>query len=216
MRTMPFDPSAVQRLGDGREIHVMACNVQAVGLRDFVVKITKQLELKMGPQVDFNMNSNAILSRWVDVFKAEKVYTTVLGIARRDYRCSSFTHEPARRLCYLILEELNHRSFTWLPAFTFKAMVICRYDEQRAVTSVRVEYDQLGFYMNCIGLVAAYEWFTRVVTTPAACAWARAYLSTGLVGPVTFSLQLLLGAWLLSRLLWACLGLAFVCVPAST
>ena len=172
-----------------REIHVAPCNVLAVGLREFVPRIMQELSLTMGTNVEFNMNSNAILSKWEDVFLAEKCYTTVLGISKRVYHCFGYTHEPARRLCYLILEEENHRSIGWLPTFEFKAMVICYYNAAREVTAVQVEYDQLGFYLNCLGLYALHAFIARKFTTPLAVVWARMYTATGVVHPFTFLLQ---------------------------
>lgn len=174
---------------DRREINVSACNVKAIGLQAFVVRIMQELSLSMGTHVDFNMNSNAILSTWDDVFLAEKCYTTVLGISSRVYRCFAFTHEPERNLCYLIIEEENRRSVPFLPDFGFKAMVICRYDAQREVCAVQVEYDQLGFYMHCVGLHAAHQWLSRRVVTPAVVVWVKAYAASGAVHPLTFLLQ---------------------------
>lgn len=173
----------------GREIHVSACNVEAIGLRGFVVRVMQELSLTMAVKVDFNMNSNAIIGTWEDVFLAERCYTTVLGISSRVYRCFSFTHEPERNLCYLILEEENRRSLPFLPDFQFKAMVICWYNAQREVTAVQVEYDQLSFYMHCLGLHAAHQWLTRRVITPAILTWAKAYVASGVVHPLTFLLQ---------------------------
>jgi hypothetical protein len=174
---------------DSREIHVSACNVRAEGLQAFVVRIMEELSLSMGKNVDFNMNSNAIFGNWVDVFKGEKCYTTVLGIKSRTYRCFSFTHEPERQLCYLILEEENLRSVGFLPDFAFKAMILCWYDSKREVCKVEVSYDQLGFYMHCLGLFAAHQWLTRRVLTPAIVILAKAYLASGLAGPLNFLLQ---------------------------
>jgi hypothetical protein len=178
--------------GSTREIHVTPCNVQAVGLREFVPRIMRQLSLAMGPAVEFDMNSNALIGSWDDVFVAERCYTTVLGISRREYRCFSFTHEPARRLCYLILEEKNYRAISWLQPFHFKAMVICWYDASKTVTNVQVQYDQLGFVMHCLGVHALHAALMRNLTTPLAIKWARAYMASGVVHPITFALQVAL------------------------
>ncbi|KAJ1636529.1 hypothetical protein T492DRAFT_958548 [Pavlovales sp. CCMP2436] len=174
---------------DSREIHVSACNVRADGLQGFVTRIMQELSLSMGKNVDFCMNSNAIIGNWEDVFKAEKCYTTVLGIKSRTYRCFSFTHEPEHQLCYLILEEDNLRSVGYLPDFKFKAMVLCWYDSKREVCKVEVQYDQLGFYMHCLGLFAAHQWLSRRVLTPVIVMSAKAYLASGLVGPLSFLLH---------------------------
>lgn len=173
-----------QQVPDGRIVHVSPCNVEEVGLKNFVPRIMQELSLWMGPDVTFNMCSNAVIKRWDDVFQAEQCYTRLLGISRRIYRCFAFTHEPERKLCYLILEEHNHRSFSFLPAFPFKVMVICWYNEERQVTSVQVEYDQLGFLLHCFGVYALHEWWSRKVATPGLLGVIRLYSATG---PMSFS-----------------------------
>jgi hypothetical protein len=187
-------------VADQREIHVSPCNVRAIGLRDFVTIVMKELSLSMGKRVEFNMNSNAIIDTWEDVFIAEKCYTNLLGISQREYRCFAFTHEPAKRLCYLILEEQNHRSTSWLPSFQFKAMVICWYDERKEVTNVQVEYDQLGFYMHCFGLHRLHQAFTRRVLSPLLLRWARAYTASWLIGLLTFFLHVAFFTFLFLRI----------------
>ncbi|KAG8467019.1 hypothetical protein KFE25_000335 [Diacronema lutheri] len=200
---------------DRREIHVSACSVKAVGLRDFVVTIMRELSLSMATNVDFNMNSNAILGTWEDVFLAEKCYTTVLGISSRVYRCFAFTHEPERRLCYLMLEEDNLRSLPFLPPFKFKAMVICWYNSKREVTAVQVEYDQLGFYLHCLGLHAAHGWLSRRVLTPAVVTWAKAYVASGVVHPFTFLLQVAFFTFCFLRL-FVTTNIAQCCLSCSS
>eukprot|EP00304_Pavlova_gyrans_P015262 CAMPEP_0206060644 /NCGR_PEP_ID=MMETSP1466-20131121/51814_1 /ASSEMBLY_ACC=CAM_ASM_001126 /TAXON_ID=44452 /ORGANISM="Pavlova gyrans, Strain CCMP608" /LENGTH=187 /DNA_ID=CAMNT_0053435983 /DNA_START=12 /DNA_END=571 /DNA_ORIENTATION=+ len=169
-----------QYISDGRRIDTAPCNVEEWGLRNFVLRIMEELDLNIGTDVQFNMNSNAVINKWQDVFLAEKCYTTVLGISRRKYRAFSYIHEPAKKLCYLMLEEENYRSVSWMPTFTFKVMVVCWYDDTRRVTAVDVEYDQLGFYMHCLGAHALHQAFNRRVT-PLAMVFLRLYVKSGVV-----------------------------------
>eukprot|EP00957_Ditylum_brightwellii_P024146 1820344-Ditylum_brightwellii.AAC.1 len=100
----------------------------------------------MNEHVLFDMNSQGTLTRWDDVFRVEKTYTTCLGISRRTYTCHGYTHEPKKQLAYFILGEHNERSMKILPAFDFHVMIFCYYDSNGIVTKVDVQYDQMGFW----------------------------------------------------------------------
>ena len=104
----------------------------------------------------------------------------------------AFTHEPERKLAYFILEEHNERSLPFLPGFDFYVLVFTYYNEKREVTAVDVQYDQLSFFLHCVGLAQLHAWFMEMVVTPVAVIWAKMYLRTGLVNPLTFLMQLVL------------------------
>ena len=161
------------------------------------------------------------MESWDDVYLAEKVYTRCLGISKRIYqthavslrflnchrlsnfsrralagRKSQYTHEPSRNVAYFILEEHNERSLSWLPGFDFYVLVFTYYDEEKRVTRVDVQYDQLSFYLHCVGLAQAHASLVEALT-PIIVAWARAFHGTGFVNPFTFLLNLLLGPLLI-------------------
>ena len=123
---------------------------------------------------------------------AERVYTQCLGISKRIYQMHAFTHEPQRGLAYFILEEHNERSLPLLPGFDFHVLVFCYYNEKNEVTAVDVQYDQLSFFLHCVGLAKVHALFVEFVLTPLAIVWAKAYCKTCLVNPFTFLLQLIL------------------------
>lgn len=163
-----------------------------VGLENFIRNIVHPLDLRLPEKVDFNMNGQGRLRRWEDVYLAERVYTQCLGISKRIYQTHSYTHEPDRKMAYFILEEHNERSVSFLPGFTFYVLVFTYYDDEKNVTRVDVQYDQLSFFLHCIGLAQAHAWLVENVITPVAVVWAKAYHATGLVNPFTFLLQLLI------------------------
>lgn len=165
--------------------------VETIGLESFIRTIVKQLDLKLVDEVEFDMNSQGLIYNWKDVFEVEKTYTACLGIAKRLYTCRGYYHEPARQLTYFVLEERNERTIG--PAFDFHVMVFCYYNSTRHVTKVVVQYDQLSFYLHCVGLVGFYKWMTGKVITPLGMGWMRLYKATGLVlHPVTFLFQVLM------------------------
>ena len=167
------------------------CLVANVGLENFIRGVVRPLNLRLPDRVDFNMNGRGRMRSWEDVFLAERVYTSCLGISKRIYQMHAFTHEPERRLAYFVLEEHNERSWPCLPAFDFYVLVFTYYDAARNVTRVDVQYDQLSFFLHCLGLAQGHAWWVETVVTPLALAWARAYHASGLAGPATFLLQLI-------------------------
>lgn len=173
-----------------KNVHVEQCLVVKDGLESFIRAIVKQLDLHLEDNVLFDMNSQGILQRWEDVFLVEKTYTACLGISKRTYRCHGYTHEPDRRLTYFILDERNERSLPILPAFSFHVMIFCHYNAAKAVTRVEVQYDQLSFYLHCVGLEAFHRWTVRNIVTPLAYCWMTIFRATGVVNPITFLLQL--------------------------
>lgn len=172
-------------------IDAQKCLVAHVGLENFIRNIVRPLDLSLPDDVRFNMNGQGRCRTWEDVYLAERVYTRCLGISKRIYQTHAFTHEPDRRLAYFVLEEHNERSTSFLPGFDFYVLVFTYYDEKRRVTRVEVQYDQMSFFLHCMGLAQAHAWFVESVITPLALTWARAYHATGLVNPFTFLLQLL-------------------------
>lgn len=170
--------------------------VAQVGLENFIRSISKVLDLKLPKEVKFNMNGQGRMESWDDVYLAEKVYTRCLGISKRIYQTHAYTHEPSRNVAYFILEEHNERSLSWLPGFDFYVLVFTYYDEEKRVTRVDVQYDQLSFYLHCVGLAQAHASLVEALT-PIIVAWARAFHGTGFVNPFTFLLNLLLGPLLI-------------------
>ena len=162
--------------------------VQTVGLEPFIRTIVKQIDLQLVDKVVFDMNSQGFFYSWSDVFAVEKTYTACLGIARRLYTCHGFYHEPSRRLTYFVLEERNERTIG--PAFDFQAMVFCHYNERKEVTKVVVQYDQLSFYLHCLGIIGFHRWMSANVLTPLAMIWIKPYMALWRAHPATFLVYL--------------------------
>lgn len=167
--------------------------VAQVGLENFIRSIVRPLDLALPDKVKFNMNGQGRMQSWEDVYLAERVYTRCLGISKRIYQTHAFTHEPDNQLAYFILEEHNERSMRFLPGFDFHVLVFTHYDDQRNVTAVDVQYDQMSFFLHCMGLAQFHAWTMETVVTPIVMVWARAYHASGLVNPFTFLLQLIFG-----------------------
>lgn len=178
--------------------------VAQVGLENFIRAITQPLNLHLPDKVKFNMNGQGIMRSWEDVYLAERVYTRCLGISKRIYQTHAFTHEPDRKLAYFVLEEHNERSLWFLPGFDFYVLVFTYYDDQKNVTRVDVQYDQMSFFLHCMGLAQAHAWLVERIITPFALTWARLYFASGVVNPVTFLLQfLIVPISLIYLFLWA-------------
>lgn len=71
-------------------------------------------------------------------------------------------------------------------------LFFCYYNDNKEVTAVDVQYDQMSFFLHCMGLAQAHAWFVEHVITRIAITWAKAFHMTGLVNPFTFTLQLIL------------------------
>lgn len=166
--------------------------VAQVGLENFIRSVTLPLNLHLTEEVKFNMNGQGRMQSWEDVYLAERVYTRCLGISKRIYQTHGYTHEPNRKLAYFILEEHNERSLWFLPDFDFFVLVFTYYDDKKNVTRVDVQYDQMSFFLHCLGLAQAHAWLVESVITPIALVWARVYSASGLVNPFTFLLQLMI------------------------
>ncbi|KAL7450267.1 hypothetical protein ACHAWC_002219 [Mediolabrus comicus] len=166
--------------------------VAQAGLENFIRSIVAALNLTLPNTVRFNMNGQGRMETWEDVYMAERVYTQCLGISKRIYQTHAYIHEPDKKLAYFILEEHNERTSALLPGFDFHVLVFCYYNEKREVTAVDVQYDQLSFFLHCMGLAQMHAWFVERVVTPVAITWSRAFAATGLVNPFTFMLQLIL------------------------
>ncbi|KAL7444685.1 hypothetical protein ACHAXM_010893 [Skeletonema potamos] len=173
-------------------IDACKCLVAQAGLENFIRSITAPLNLTLPNSVRFNMNGNGRMQTWEDVYLAESVYTRCLGISKRIYQTHAFTHEPDRKLAYFILEEHNERTLPFLPGFDFYVLVFTYYNDKNEVTAVDVQYDQLSFFLHCVGLAQVHGWLVESVITPFSIMWAKAYHNSGLVNPFTFMLQLLL------------------------
>lgn len=173
-------------------IDAQKCLVAHVGLENFIRSIVRPLDLRLPDEVKFNMNGQGRMQSWEDVYLAERVYTRCLGISKRIYQTHSYTHEPERKLAYFVLEERNERSLSFLPTFDFYVLVFTYYDEAKNVTRVDVQYDQMSFFLHCMGLAQGHAWMVERVITPVAVAWARAYHASGLVNPFTFLFQLMI------------------------
>lgn len=181
-------PERILRKHDG--IDARKCLVAHAGLENFIRSIVEPLELNLPDEVSFDMNGCGRMRRWEDVYLAERVYTRCLGISKRIYQTHAFTHEPERKLAYFILEEHNERSSRFLPGFDFYVLVFTHYDDERNVTKVEVQYDQLSFFLHCLGAAQAHAWLVENVITPVALIWARAFYASGLAGPFAFLVQL--------------------------
>ena len=173
-------------------IDACKCLIADAGLESFIRLVVEPLDLTLPNSVRFNMNGNGRMQSWEDVYLAESVYTKCLGISKRIYQMHSYTHISSRRLAYYILEEHNERSTSFLPAFDFYVLVFCYYNEDNQVTEVDVQYDQLSFFLHCMGLAQIHAWCVETVITPIAVVWAKTYIRSGLVNPFTFMLQLIL------------------------
>lgn len=185
---------------DKREVG--SCSIKVVGLEKFIRRIIQECNLRMTEVVEFNLNERGVLYKWQDVFNIEQTYTKCLGISGREYSCHAFTHEPMNGLAYFVLEEFNKRSYSFLPEFKFHVMIFCWYDtDTKAVTKVSVQYDQHSFFLHCMGIEGLWRWTIANVLTPPARLWARAYMATGMVNPVTFLAQIFFFAWGISKIL---------------
>jgi len=184
-----------------RAIAVGRCEIHEIGLENFIRRCMRELTLNMKDSVVFNLNDRGRLHKWKDVFKVERTYSQCLGISKRIYQCHGYTHKPEERAIYFILEEENKRSWSFLPDFHFHVMILCFYDAQDSLTKVDVRYDQMSFFLHCIGMMRIHTWFVGDVLTPLACIWMRAFTATGFVNPFTFVAQILLVTWLLYRCL---------------
>ena len=174
------------------DLRVGKCQVKAIGLENFIRSVVKEIDLHIVDKVIFNMNERGVLHSWSDVFRVEKTYTSCLGISERHYQCHSYIHKPEERMAYFILEEVNKRSMSFLPQFKFFVLVFCYYGEDKAVTMVDVQYDQLSFFLHCIGAVNVHRWFVANILTPIALCWMNIFQAIGIVHPITFLLILLL------------------------
>ena len=182
-------------------IDVGTSTVKEIGLENFIRAIVHEIDLHLTDDVIFNLNERGLLYKWKDVFEVERVYSKCLGISNRLYNCHAYTHEPGKKLAYFILEEYNQRTAPFLPEFKFFVIVFCYYDKNRAVTKVDVQYDQMSFFLHCLGIIQLHRWFSGHVLTPFAVFWMRLYKATGLVNPVTFLAQIGLALGLLSKLI---------------
>ncbi|KAL7531290.1 hypothetical protein ACHAXR_003954 [Thalassiosira sp. AJA248-18] len=184
--------SPEQILHKHNNIDAQKCLVAHVGLENFIRNIVAPLDLQLPDRVKFNMNGQGRMQSWEDVYMAERVYTRCLGISKRIYQTHAFTHEPDQKLAYFILEEHNERSLPFLPGFDFYVLVFTYYDDQRNVTRVDVQYDQMSFFLHCMGLAGLQAWLVESVITPLVLVWARMFHDSGLVNPFTFLLQLMI------------------------
>ena len=186
--TSPSTPKSI--ILKNQSIDAPKVLIAQVGLENFIRAVVKPLNLNLPNSVRFNMNGVGRLQSWEDVFFAERVYTKCLGISKRIYQTHSYTHEPEKRLAYFILEEYNERSCRFLPGFDFHVLVFTYYDDEMNVVRVDVQYDQLTFFLHCLGLAQLHAWFVEWIVTPIVLVWAKAYFKTGLVCPLTFFIQL--------------------------
>jgi hypothetical protein len=176
------------------------CSIKEVGLENFIRRIVNEIDLHLTDDVVFNLNERGLLYKWKDVFQVERVYSQCLGLSERLYMCNAYTHEPQKRVAYFILEEYNKRISSLLPEFKFFVIVLCYYDEDKGVTKVDVQYDQMSFFLHCLGIVQLHRWVSGNIITPFAMCWMRVYRATGLVHPITFLGQIGLTIWLLKTL----------------
>jgi hypothetical protein len=181
-------------------IEVGRCAVNEVGLENFIRRIVKEIDLQLNDDVVFNLNERGLLYKWNDVFEVERAYSQCLGISKRLYQCHAYTHEPQQRVAYFILEEYNQRISSFFPEFKFYVVVFCYYDSNKTVTKVDVQYDQMSFFLHCLGIIQLHRWISGNLITPFAVAWMRAYRATGLVHPTTFLAQIGFFIWLVRKL----------------
>jgi len=195
----------VNKNNDGKTIQVVQKHYKCIGLQNFISLIEKELDLHCVDNVLFNMNSRGIIHSWKLVFEIEKMYTSCLGIKERVYEFQGYTHDPIRNVAYFVLEEENIRTYSFLPSFHFNVLVFNYYDPKtRNIVKVDVQYDQLSFYLNCMGLMQIHTWLVSRVLTPLAISWLKLFRITGIaVNPFTFLLNLvgimLAVFWLRSR-----------------
>ncbi len=81
--------------------------VAQVGLENFIRSIVAALDLKLPNAVRFNMNGQAVMHTWEDVYMAEKTYTQCLGISKRVYQLHVYNPAPAKKFTFSILDELK-------------------------------------------------------------------------------------------------------------
>ena len=179
-------------LAKHNKIDARKCLVAHVGLENFIRNIAAPLNLKLPDKVKFNMNGQGIMTSWEDVYMAERTYTRCLGISKRIYQTHAFTHEPDRKLAYFILEEHNERSYSFMPGFDFYVLVFTYYDDDKNITRVDVQYDQMSFFLHCMGLAQAHAWLVEKIITPLVLCWAKVFYASGLVNPFTFLLQFMI------------------------
>lgn len=205
-RHLDLDSSSISAGGvnGGRRpskgIEVGSCNISEIGLESFIRRIINEIDLHLTEDCHFNLNDRAIMYKWKDVFEIEQIYTKCLGISERLYRCHSYTHEVDKRLTYFILEEFNKRSYSFLPDFKYYVLIFCWYDENRGVCEVSVQYDQMSFFLNCMGITTMTRWILANVSTPPAKFWAKCFAATGCVNPLTFLLFVALFVWGVTKL----------------
>ncbi len=191
-QTGPQPLISIQKLqsnNSSQKIEVGRCNVNQIGLEKFIRAIVKEINLHITDDVYFNLNDRGVLYKWKDVFNVEKTYTKCLGIQERLYRCKAYTHEVDNKLAYFILEEFNKRSYGFLPDFKFHVLIFCWYDKAGAVTKVSVQYDQMSFFLHCLGAEQIHRFIIQNLITPPAKVWANAFLNSGFANPFTFLLQ---------------------------
>lgn len=198
---MPPDGNAVQRFQQNNGAIVSSCSVSVIGLERFIRTIMKEINLNMKENVEFNLNDRGILYKWDDVFQVESAYTTCLGISKRFYEAKGYTWEPEKSLTYFILEEFNERSFSFLPAFKFYVLVFCWYDENRTVTKVSVQYDQMSFFMHVLGVQKVYRFLLGNILTPPARLWSKCFLRSGICHPLTFLFQIVVLIYILINII---------------
>lgn len=200
---MPPNESATQAFQNPKQNTIVSpCSVSVIGLETFINTIVKEINLNMNEYVEFNLNDRGLLYKWKDVFEVESAYTKCLGISKRFYEAKSYTWEPEKRLTYFILEEYNQRSIRFLPGFSFHVLVFCWYDENRTVTRVSVQYDQMSFFLHVLGLQNLHRFLIGNVLTPPARIWAQCFLKSGMAHPLTFLFQLFLFIYILYYLLF--------------
>mmetsp|Transcript_23437 Transcript_23437/g.29532 ORF Transcript_23437/g.29532 Transcript_23437/m.29532 type:complete len:212 (-) Transcript_23437:66-701(-) len=190
----------IARANDKNQIKIGCCAVKEIGLENFIRRIVLENDLRLTNDVVFNLNERGILYSWKEVFEVERVYSQCLGISDRLYNCRSYTLEPQQQLVYFLLEEYNKRIWSFLPEFKFYVVVFCHFDSERAVTKVEVQYDQMSFFLHCLGIIKMHRWVSANILTPIALRWMKVYKATGTVHPITFLANIGLAIWLLSKL----------------
>lgn len=183
-------------------VEVGYCEISEIGLENFINRIVDEADLNVVDKCEFNLNEKGIMHSFKDVYDVEATYSRCLGISKRLYTCNSYTHEPDRCMCYLVLEEFNERTYSFLPEFSCHILIFCWYDKNtRSLTKVSVQYDQQCFFLHCFGIIDGWRWFVGNIVTPPAGLWAKMFLATGYVNPFTFWAQIFLFFWVLSKLL---------------
>mmetsp|Transcript_17028 Transcript_17028/g.25774 ORF Transcript_17028/g.25774 Transcript_17028/m.25774 type:complete len:217 (-) Transcript_17028:71-721(-) len=176
-----------------KSVEAGACNINEIGLENFIRNIVEVLDLNLGENVVFNLNDRGIIHKWSDVFAIERTYSACLGISERFYTCHGYVHKIQQHYGYFVLEEFNKRTVSFLPAFKFYVYVCCYYDHKtRTVTKVDVQYDQMSFFLHALGLQNVWRWVVSNLLTPLAMVWMAAFRATGMVNPFTFLAQILL------------------------